>query len=312
MRRELVSHRLPPQEDCAVPTRSELRARVTAVSQARHDVDLFSLGEQLPLVLGDLRAAAWGKTGTEREEIMKLWAEAYYAARQFLYKLGYVDLATLVADRYEWAAEESGDPLALALAAVFRAGELDNVAVGSREPRAIMAATIDGLDAGDDDAGLSVQGFLHLMAAYMSAHAGDEDATWTHYAEADDLAQRLGYDGDSYRLAFGPTNVAIWGTALGVELMDGAKAVERARQVHLTPDTPIERAGHHFIDLARAQLLNGDRQAVLESLFTARRIAPQQTRYHPMARETVYSLARNERRSTDSLRSLAVWMGVPD
>jgi hypothetical protein len=150
------------------------------------------------------------------------------------------------------------------------------------------------------------------MAAYMSAHAGDEADTWSHHREAESLASRLGHDGDAYRLAFGPTNVAIWGTALGVELMDGGQAVERARQVRLTPKTPPERAGHHFIDLARGQLLNGHRAGVLDSLLTARQIAPQQTRYHPMAREAVYAPARAERRSSESLRGLAVWMGVPD
>jgi len=261
--------------------------------------------------MADLRAAAWVTTGTDHEEVMRLLAETYYAARQFLHKLGYPDLASLVADRYEWAAEQAGDPLALALAGVFRAGELDGVA-DWRGARAVMRGTIDGFPESADNDAVSVRGFVHLMAAYMSAHAGDEADTWGHYAEAEELAARLGYDGDAYRLAFGPTNVAIWGTALGVELMDGGKAVERARHVHLLPDTPRERAGHHFLDLARAQLMNGDRDGVLGSLLTARRIAPQQTRYHPMAREAVYALARAERRSSESLRGLAVWMGVPD
>jgi hypothetical protein len=36
------------------------------------------------------------------------------------------------------------------------------------------------------------------------------------------------------------------------------------------------------------------------------------TRYHPMARETVYALARVERRSSESLRGMAAWMGMPD
>jgi hypothetical protein len=100
--------------------------------------------------------------------------------------------------------------------------------------------------------------------------------------------------------------------AFAVEFMCGAKAVERAKQVRLIPGTPPERAGHHFIDLARGQLINGDRAGVLDSMLKARRIAPQQTRYHPMARDTVYALARLERRSTDSVRGLAVWMGLPD
>ena len=311
IRRELFAYRLPPDEDRPVPALVSLRAQVAAVSQARHGVDLGALGALLPLALADLRATLWGSTGTEREEVMRLLAEVYYAARQFLHKLGYPDLASLVADRYEWAAEQSGDPLTLALASVFRAGELDSVA-DSRGARRVMAATIDGFGAPADGNALQVQGFVHLMAGYMTAHAGDAPATWAHHAEAEALAARLGRDGDAYRLAFGPINVAIWGTALGVELMDGGKALERARHVRLTAQTPPERAGHHYIDLARAQLMNGDRPGVLDSLLTARRIAPQQTRYHPMARETVYALARAERRSSESLRGLAVWMGVPD
>ena len=311
VRRELAAYRLPPEDDDQVLSIEQLRAVVAVVSKARHNVDLFELGEQLPLALADLRVAAWSSTGAEREEVMRLLGEVYYAARQFLHKLGYPDLASLVADRYEWAAEQAGDPLALALADVFRAGELGAVA-DCRGSRFVMTRAIDAFEPRGDDDALSVLGFLHLMAAYMSAHAGDDADTWSHYREAEELAARLGRDGDSYRLAFGPTNVAVWGTALGVELVDGAKAVERAQHVRLTPETPPERAGHHYIDLARGQLMNGDRAGVLDSLLTARRIAPQQTRYHPMARETVFALARAERRSTDSVRGLATWMGVSD
>jgi hypothetical protein len=173
-----------------------------------------------------------------------------------------------------------------------------------------MASTLDGLDPPERPEALSVQGFLHLMSAYMAAHAGDEPDVWTHHAEAAGIAARLGVDRDDYRLAFGPTNVAIWGTALGVELMDGAAAIERSRQVRLSRRTPPERAGHHFIDLARGLLLHGDRRGALTSLITARGIAPQQTRYSPMARDTVHALAAAERRSTDSLRGLASWMGL--
>jgi transcriptional regulator with XRE-family HTH domain len=311
IRRELVAYRRPPLVDRDVLPIGALRARVAEVSRARHKVDLTALGTVLPLALADLRAAVWDSTGTQREQLMGLLAEVYYGARQFVSKLGYPDLALLVADRYEWAAEQSADPLALALAGVLRAGELDAVA-DTRGARDVMTATLDRITPGDDEGTLSVHGFLHLMAAYMSAHAGDADDTWSHWRAADELAGRLGRDADAYRLAFGPTNVAIWGTALGVELMDGAKAVERAQNVRMTAQTPPERQGHHFIDLARGQLMNGDVAGALKSMFTARRIAPQQTRYHPLARETVYALARAERRSTESLRGFAAWMGVPD
>jgi transcriptional regulator with XRE-family HTH domain len=311
LRRELVAYRLPPDEDRPVPALNDLGAAVAEVSRLRHRVDLLALGTRLPDVLADLRTASHAYSGTDRERVMALWAESYYAARQFLHKLGYVDLASLVADRYEWAAGESGDPLAVALGGVFRAGELDGSG-DRRGARTVMSQAVASVQPTDDPATLSVYGFLHLMSAYMTAHAGDDAETWAHHGEAEETARRLGADRDDYRLAFGPTNVAIWGTALGAELMDGAEAVKRAKHVRLTDAIPPERAGHHYIDLSRGQLLYGDRPAALRSLLTARKIAPQQTRYHPMARETVYALARAERRSSDTLRGLAAWMGVQD
>lgn len=88
-------------------------------------------------------------------------------------------------------------------------------------------------------------------------------------------------------MAFGPTNTAIWGVGLAVELQDGAAAVSRAAKVRIPAELPKARAGHHFLDLSRGYLYNGDRQSALGALVTARRFAPQQVRYHPMARETV-------------------------
>jgi transcriptional regulator with XRE-family HTH domain len=309
IRRELVAYRMVPTDDQPPFTIPQLATQVAEVSKHRHDVQLYNLGARLPAVLSNLRAASFAHEGTERERVMSLWAETWYAARQFLWKLGYDDLSSRVADRYEWAARESGDPLAQALANVFQAGELDG-AGDWRGARDVMAQALGSLDPPDRPEAISVHGFLHLMSAYMAAHAGDELDVWRHHGEAERLAATLGGDRDDYRLAFGPTNVAIWGCALGVELMDGGAAVERARRVRITTGTPAERAGHHFIDLARAHLLRGDRRSALDSLVQARHIAPQQTRYSPMARDTVHALATAERRSTDSLRGLAAWMGL--
>jgi len=245
---------------------------------------------------------------------MGLWAETYYAARQFAAKLGYSDLAAVIADRYEWAAEQSGDPLATALTAVFRAGDLDS-AGDWHGGQAVMADALDHLDDHlRSPAAFSVRGFLHLCSAYIAAH---EPATsqppGPHHAEAEELAGRLAVDRDDYRLYFGPTNVAIWGTALGVELMDGAEAVRRARSVTVTADTPRERAGHHYPrPRTRPTPLRRPARGADVSLLTARQVAPAQTRHHPLARETVFALGRAERRATDSLRGLAVWMGIQD
>jgi hypothetical protein len=87
-------------------------------------VNLAQLGAQLPGLLAELRAAVYILTGTERERAFGLLAEAYAAARIVAYKLGYIDLASLTTERYEWAAAQSGDELAVLVGDYLRAGEL--------------------------------------------------------------------------------------------------------------------------------------------------------------------------------------------
>jgi hypothetical protein len=292
-------------------------ADVTELSRLAQRVDLCTLGNRLPGVFADLRLVAHTSAGTERELVMGLWAQACQAARQLTYTLGYGDLAAVVADRLHWAAVRSGDPLAVGVADAERAHDLIGVGEWDAAHR-LLAARLDELDDRHLPAGpagpatLSVCGYLHLRSALARAGAGDAAGTWDHVREAEELARRVGGDRNDYRLAFGPTNVAIWSVSLAVEMMDGTTAVSRAGRVRPSAGLPVERAGHHQIDLARGQLLHGDRAAALEALLTARRICPQQTRFHPMARETVYDLANTERRRSDSLRGLATWMGLDD
>jgi hypothetical protein len=73
---------------------------------------------------------------------------------------------------------------------------------------------------------------------------------------------------------------------------------------------PAERSSHHYIDLARAQFVAGKREHALGSLLTADKLAPQHTRNHPMARETVTGLIRVHSRTPGPLRSLARRMTV--
>lgn len=75
-------------------------------------------------MLAELRAAWHHTAGSERERVFGLLAETYYAAGQLAWKLGYTDLASISVDRYEWAAERSGDELAVLVGMYRRAGEL--------------------------------------------------------------------------------------------------------------------------------------------------------------------------------------------
>lgn len=61
---------------------------------------------------------------SHRERVFDLLAEAYAAAGQVAWKLGYGGLSTLCTERVEWAAQESADPLAMAAGDFYRAGGL--------------------------------------------------------------------------------------------------------------------------------------------------------------------------------------------
>lgn len=312
LRQELAAYRLPPDDDVSARSIVELTAAVEHVSRLRHSVDLTRLSTELPGLLAELRAAAHTLTGTEQERVFGLLTEAYFAARTLAYKLGYTDLASMTVDRYDWAAAQSGDELAVLVGDYLRAGDLTCLADWSSAQR-LLERSRSRLepDLGRATAPtLSTWGSLHLKSGLAAARAGNRATADAHLAEARETAARIGVDRDDYRLCFGPTNVSIWSVALAVEASDGTEAIKRAKGFIPPPETPRERAGHHWIDLARGYLLHGDRERALSSLMTARRTAPQQTRYHPMVTETVRSLARTERRRSDTLSGFATWLGI--
>jgi hypothetical protein len=157
---------------------------------------------------------------------------------------------------------------------------------------------------GNDKPTIAMWGNLHLKSGLAAARAGDMTTADAHWTEANEAANRLGEDRDDYRLCFGPTNVNIWSVGLAVEALDGTEAVKRAKRFELPDHTQRERAGHHWIDVARGFLLHGDHDMATRSLFRAKEISPQQTRYHPMVHETIRTLAR-ARGATDPVARLA-------
>ncbi len=113
-----------------------------------------------------------------------------------------------------------------------------------------------------------------------------------------------------YNVIASAANVDIHWVAVPVELSDGATAVSRAEQVKIPTGEEPSRVGHHWIDVARAWMLQGDREKALDALNHARGITPQQTRYHPQVHETLHLLAETDRRTADSLAGFARWAGI--
>ncbi len=312
IRRELAAYRMQPLDDMPLRPLDDLARDVVQASMLRHSVNLVQLGAELPGLLAELRAAIYTLTGTEQERAFGLLAEAYAAAGQVAYKLGYIDLASLTTERYEWAAAHSGDELAVLVGDYLRAGELImtadwNTALPFLEK---SRSRIEPELGKNNPVVLSVWGNLHLKSGLAAARAGNRDLADTHLGEARHTAARLGTDRDDYRLCFGPTNVNIWSVGLAVEMLDGTEAVKRAQKFTIPPTTPRERIGHHCIDLARGYLIHGDKTKAFATLHEAKKIAPTQTRYHPMVHETIRVLAREETRSSDTIRGFATWCGI--
>ncbi|RJO70612.1 XRE family transcriptional regulator [Nocardia panacis] len=312
LRRELAAYRLDPDDDLPARPFAQLATDVAKASLLRHAVRLGDLGTLLPSLLADLRIAWTHTTGTDRERLFGLAAETYAAASQVAYKLGYIDLSSLAVDRYEWAAALSGDELLVLCGDYQRAGELLGTADWNTATRLLehSRGRIEPSIGTADERTLSMWGNLHLKSALVAARTGNRDLADAHLTEATETAQRIGQDLNHFQLCFGPTNVAIWSVGLAVEMMDGTTAITRAADVRIPKTTPHERAGHHYIDLARGYLLHGDRPAAFGALQKAKTIGATQTRYHPMVHETIRVLAREEARSTESVRGFAAWCGI--
>lgn len=313
LRRVLYAHDLEPDDEAPVRDLDTLAGEVNRALQLRQDYRLSQLGELLPGLLDELTTAAYRAESGNRERAYRLLAMGYRAARSIPYRLGHADLVVLADRCFAWAATRSGDPLLagpvadwLRVDGFFQVGHYD---AGLR----LVAATLRRLEPDtrrDDVPTLSVYGSMHLRAAILAARAGKASVAREHLAEAAEVAGRAGPDNNLYQLAFGPANVAVHATAAEVELGNAPEAIQAGEGLRLPDTMPAERSSHHHLDMGRAWMWHGDRKKAVDALLTAERLAPQQTRYHPMARETVRMLVRLERQSSNNLIGLASRLGV--
>jgi transcriptional regulator with XRE-family HTH domain len=312
LRREVAAYRLPPDSNIRPRSYIDLKYAVSQASKLRHMATLDALGAELPALLAELRAAIAHADGQDTDELYGLLAEAYAAAGQVAYKLGYADLSSLTTERVEWAASKSGDPLASAAADFYVAGELIATAEwnGALDYLEVARHNIEDELRTGDEAALAMYGQLHLKSGLAAARAGDADAADDHLAEARELAEHVNPGSDHYRLAFDTDSVNIWSVGLAVERQDGTEAVKRADGLRFSHSAPRERVGHHWIDLARGYQLHGDPDRALAALQTAKKVSPQQARFHPQFRETLATLAESDRRRTDTVSGLARWIGI--
>lgn len=308
--RQVLGEGDDPELDTSPRSLDDLRAAVAEIKEFDRRTKHAEVIQALPDVLRHLHRAVLDLPSIKRPAAHDVLAAAYSYAIVALYRLGHLDLAHLADERARAAAACGDDPLR---AAVAEWNHSLILMFDGAYPAGLRC--IDRADAIVDlaqptPAAPAVRGALHLRAAIISARASNSDLADEHLTAARSLAVDGQDEANFYGTKFGLPNVSIHHVAVPVELTDGTTAVTRAAGVTLLAHTAPSRAGHYWIDLARAWLLHGDRRRALDSLHTARRIAPQLTRYHPQVHETVYTLATQDARATSNLPHFAAWCGI--
>ena len=226
-------------------------------------------------------------------------------------RLGYNDLAQVVVERTSISSQRAEDLYLPHLVTMGRARLL--MTLGSWDVALKMIKkTADKVDQ-DNPTSTEVFGSLHLSAAIAAARAGKTADAWDHHGTATEAAARVNPRDrrDPYGLQMNPGNASIHGCAVAVELGDPDQAIRLDQGVNLSrPDITDERRAHHEMDMARAYLWTNDHVKALKRMINAERTAPQMTRFHPSARETVRQLLRVHRNIPEPLRALESRMGI--
>ncbi|MGA6154415.1 helix-turn-helix domain-containing protein [Stenotrophomonas sp. NPDC087984] len=307
IREALDVYDLGPDSEVAPRALDELHADAEHLCALVRATDLKTAAADLPGLIHEATAAAY-EHGSDRA--WQILASAYRTAYDVTTKLGYADLCTVALDRVEWAAQRASDPVLSGMRQYMRALVYLRAAqygTGQRLIKMGMSTMEQAEPSRQRDA---VQGQLHLGAAVLSARSKDGDAADGHLAEAERIAERTGEAIEAHWLTFGPTNVGVHKVSTLTERDMYPEAVEAAEGLTVPDDWPPSRLAHHYAEVARAQLWMGCTKDSFGSLRKARKVAPQQTRYHPLVRETFAGLTHARRSMPETFTGFGAWLGA--
>jgi transcriptional regulator with XRE-family HTH domain len=305
LRRALDAYDFP--DDGPVCPLSELSRAVVHAERCRLTSQYARMICDLPALLTQLGRLNQCCNNADRPIVARLLVSAFRSVDGVVYKYGYHDLSARVIELMRRAAAEAADDQLNAAVAYVRTETFFATNNLSTALRALNVAAAQ-LPPGAPEA-TAAYGALHMRAAVVSGRMGSSDAAWSHLLEARDAAARVP-EGVYHGTAFGPDSVRVHEIAVSVELGDEQAALRVAAGWTPPVELPAERRSHYFLELARAQLWAGRREATFTSLQAARQIAPQHVREHPQVRETVTTLLRLGRAPGADLLNFAHWLKV--
>jgi transcriptional regulator with XRE-family HTH domain len=280
--------------DAAPEPLAGIRAGVEEMWTAYQASRLSYVTSRLPGVVAGARRAVDSADGDEeRREALRMLALAYHATAATLARVGEADLAWIASDRGLTAAEASQD--AAVTSSLLRSVAHAMLANGRYTEAADVASRAAdrlGREPVKDGAlHWSLLGSLHLVAAMAAARANSAGDARTCMAHARRAAAQLGLDGNHGWTAFGPTNVAVHDVSVAVELGAIQTALEIAPGVDVR-GMPVERRVRHALEVAKVYAFAGRDDEALDVVLTAERHAPEQVRYHYIARELLLTWMR--------------------
>lgn len=311
--RERVVHQAVPgvraaldaADDVAPIPAERLADEVDRFMAARMACDYPALAELMaPTIARTLAATEAGDV-----DARQLLARAVFTASMVLRPLGYVDLATRLAERAQWAAAGADDPAAVA-AAEFALAQAALTSGLRARSLTLASRAADAIQADTTEDGRAWYALLHLQAGLSSAALGDTETAAGHLDEAADVATTV--TGDPWRMDLSPANAGVWRVAAVLEGNDPGRAVELARGVDRHALRTTQRQAHLHTFAGRALYLTGDHNAATRSYLEADRLAPAEIRGRGSVQEIVGQMIRDARRQagSDQLRDLAVRVGV--
>jgi transcriptional regulator with XRE-family HTH domain len=288
----------------------ELRAATDELGPLRAAARYDRIGPLLPGLLRDLGVLCRTGSGDERTEALRQMVRVTYCTTYTLKYLGQRDLAMTAAEACGRAAAELDEPAWTGLADFTRLHSLPPETKALTGRMAAEAATRLQPHLADLDAA-QVYGMLHLSAAFAAAVTERPDQTRTHLAEADAVAGRTG-EGGFAGLCFGPTNIGFWRVAIAVELGEGGRVDEIARDITPEAVDSASRRASFWSDLGRGYAQDRRDERAVQAFCVAERLAPQRIRASTTVRETVGDILRRARRQAGGreLRDLARRVGV--
>ncbi|WP_411114031.1 helix-turn-helix domain-containing protein [Streptomyces sp. 029-5] len=291
-----------------------LRAEIADAWTLYHDAEFGRLMEILPGVIADARQTASVGTSEERAGGQAALGKALQLGGHLSIRMGKTDLALSSLERAIAAADASSDPLlgpmiANSVAWAYqRQNRLDDaIAV------ALYAADRVKSTRFDDAEGVKVWGGLTMSAATSYARSRDYERADTMMRAAEREAVRVGKmpTSEDNRMVsvFSKSSVRIERVRLAVQFGHPEEALELAKGMRLSKDTPPSWRTWLLLDVARAHTDVGNAEGAVKALESLRRFAPTWMRHHTLAVSIVEELWDLPNRPT-GLRPIAEFLGV--